>query len=279
MNQRSDRLALASTGSVLGIDVGYSTTRRSSAACWLEWDGNEIDWSITRFRHLEAEWQTALSEISNRGALACAAFDGPLRRGLDTIGCYRIAEKMLTERLGGKIGKPGQSSAPVGKSLNNAANTYAKFVIKKFKMASATHENAIQDDMVVEAFPSSFLGVMLSAPPEHKIARGKRSDYFFQYLAENGKLGMLLDYFLPNRKHKKHWSHVTNHDDRAALVCALTALSAAAHDYVAVGDKNGWIILPPRQFIQKWAWADLKSNAGNNGWLTAFQVGNNKSRS
>jgi hypothetical protein len=50
--------------------------------------------------------------------LTAAAFDGPLRSGLDLIGRYRVAERMLTRRLQPHIGKPGQSSAPVGKLLN-----------------------------------------------------------------------------------------------------------------------------------------------------------------
>jgi hypothetical protein len=54
---------------------------------------------------------------------------------------------------------------------------------------------------------------------------------------------------------------VRNHDDRAALVCAITALAIAAGDFTAVGDADGWIALPPRSFVQPWAWSDLESNA------------------
>jgi hypothetical protein len=46
---------------------------------------------------------------------------------------------------------------------------------------------------------------------------------------------------------------VTNHDDRAALICALTALCVAAGDFTAVGDADGWIVPPPRRFVQDWA--------------------------
>ena len=44
-----------------------------------------------------------------------------------------------------------------------------------------------------------------------------------------------------------------NHDDRAAFICALTALSVAAGDYTAVGDDDGWIVLPPVAFVVPWA--------------------------
>ena len=47
---------------------------------------------------------------------------------------------------------------------------------------------------------------------------------------------------------------VKNHDDRAALVCALTALCVAARQFTAVGDDDyGWIILPPYQKFAPWA--------------------------
>jgi hypothetical protein len=55
---------------------------------------------------------------------------------------------------------------------------------------------------------------------------------------------------------------IVNHDDRAAFVCALTALSVATADFVAVGDDDGWIVLPPRQFIQSRQWSLLSINAG-----------------
>jgi len=45
------------------------------------------------------------------------------------------------------------------------------------------------------------------------------------------------------------------------LICALTALSIAANDYTAVGDANGWIVLPPRDLIASWAWPLLIANA------------------
>lgn len=51
---------------------------------------------------------------------------------------------------------------------------------------------------------------------------------------------------------------VVNHNDRAALVCAL---GVATGDFVAVGDDDGWIILPPRGFIQSVQWTLLNDNA------------------
>ena len=72
-------------------------------------------------------------------------------------------------------------------------------------------------------------------------------------LAEDGTLARLLAHHLPDRLLEQNFGSVTNHDDRAALVCAITALGVASIDYTAVGDGDGWIILPPAAFIADWA--------------------------
>lgn len=252
---------LPASGSVLGVDVGYSPKRKSSAVCRLSWTGGAIAWSISRFRYIDSEWRDALSAAVAGTRILCAAFDGPLRRGLDEIGRYRLAEQMLTRELGRKIGKPGQSSTPVGRRLNRAANCYAHFVAGWAAIAPARHEHAIDEAAIAEAFPSTFLGVMLPRPAGVAATRGSRSDAFFQCLAETGGLQAVADFLLPGHRTSAAWEAVTNHDDRAALVCALTALCVAAGEYVAVGDRDGWIVLPPRRFIQAWAWDDLAANA------------------
>ena len=254
-------MSLPASGSVLGVDVGYSPKRKSSAVCRLSWKDGALAWSISRFRHVESEWRVALAASVADTQILCAAFDGPLRRGLDEIGRYRRAEQMLTRELGRKIGKPGQSSTPVGRQLNGAANIYARSIAARAEIARARHEHAIDDASIAEAFPSTFLGVMMPWPTSVAVTRGTRSDLFYRSLAETGGLQALSDFLLPGYRTTLAWEMVTNHDDRAALVCALTALCVAAGDYVAVGDQDGWIVLPPRRFIQAWAWKDLDTNA------------------
>jgi hypothetical protein len=248
-------------GAVLGIDVGFSATRASSAVCRLDWDAVRITWAIRRFRAVPAEQEAAVRAIAGDVWLAAAAFDGPLRAGLEVIGRYRVAERMLTRRLQSKIGKPGQASAPVGKALNTAANHCAALVIKACQLAPATHAVRIDRKAIVEAFPSAFLGVMLRDPSTVTAERGDRSDVFFQHLTDRGALQLLLQHLLPDRNLKQSLNGVVNHDDRAALICALTALAIAADDYTAVGDNDGWIILPPRRFVRSWARSDLEANA------------------
>jgi len=125
-------------------------------------------------------------------------------------------------------------------SLNVHANACARILLKSANLRRSTHKVAIDDLAISEAFPSSFLGLMIKDPASLKARRGNRSDTFFKYLAENGVLHCLLEHFLAGRKTDSPFEAVENHDDRAALVCALTALSVAGGDFVAVGDGEGW---------------------------------------
>jgi hypothetical protein len=226
-----------------------------------------VEWSIERFRAVEPERNRTITKVAGNVPLSAAAFDGPLRRGLDVIGRYRTAERMLTRRLQPLIGKPGQSSAPVGKLLNVHANDCARIVLDSCDLREVRHSVGIHERAIAEAFPSSFLGVMIEQPEALNARRGDRSDTFFQHLAAAGTFHKLVAHLLPGRSLQTHPNTVTNHDDRAALVCALTALCVAAGDFVAVGGDDGWIILPPAAFVQSWALSLLETNAADEGTL------------
>jgi hypothetical protein len=253
---------LETRGSVLGIDVGFSTTRRSSAVCRLDWDEKRAWWTTERYRALDQERRETIYRMGNGRALDAAAFDGPLRKGFDLIGQYRLAERMLTRRLNVQIGKPGQSSSPVGKRLNAEANTCVRLVLAFANVGPALHARRIDSKAIAEAFPTSFLGLMIDNPTRLWARRNNRSDIFFDVLARDGTFERLVDHCLPGRK-LDDASMVTNHDCRAALVCAFTALAVAAGEYCAVGDVDGWIVLPPRHFIRDWAWTLLSQNAAD----------------
>lgn len=214
-----------------------------------------------RFRALEPERGNAIATVTAGREIVAAAFDGPIRRGFDAIDRYRTAERMLTRGLRPLIGKPGQSSSPVGRLLNKHANECVRHVVRHSKLHPARHGVPIDDMALVEAFPSSFLGMMIADPGRLAARRGDRSDTFYQHLSTAGVLSALLEHCLPGRQLTGSLSGVTNHDDRAALVCAISALCVAVGDFVAVGDEDGWIILPPRRFIQPAQWSLLVVNA------------------
>jgi hypothetical protein len=255
---------LPACGAVIGVDIGFSIKRRSSAICLLAWDRHNISWQIDRFRALSVERDAAIRRATGATgdrAILAVAVDGPVRAGLDLIKCYRTAERMLTNALCVKIGKPGQSNSPVGLKLNEATNACLNAIVPVTNIGMATHQVKIHERCVVEAFPSSFLGLMLAVPTSVKAVRHNRSDKFFEALTDDNTLDCLLRHFLPRRKMETAFSDVRNHDDRAALICAISALAVASNDFCAVGDRDGWIILPPRRFIRPWAWSLLVMNA------------------
>ena len=217
---------ISASGSIIGIDVGYSPKQRSSAICRIDWSGSKVEWEIARFRASEPEREKAITRMAAGRWIAAAAFDGPIRRGFDIIARYRTAERMLTRRIGSLIGKPGQSSAPVGKSLNHHANECVGHLVANSELQAARHRVPIDQKSVVEAFPSSFLGLMIENPKQVAAHRGNRSDVFFQHLATTGALRALVHLILRTKAplHLILILLVINHDDRAALICAFSAL-------------------------------------------------------
>lgn len=248
-------------GAVIGIDVGFSATRASSAICRLDWDRTSIRWDVRRFRAVEPERGETIAAVAGGRPIITAAFDGPLRGSLDVIDRYRTAERLLTRGLGRLIGKPGTSNVPLGRQLNAAASSLVRQVLTCADVGAARHRVAIHPQAIVEAFPNAFLGLMIADPSRIAVERNNRSDKYYEHLTATGDLAKLLNHCLPGRTEQPDFTAITDHDDRAAVVCALAALCIAADTYSAVGDTDGWIILPPRQFIQPAQLALLTANA------------------
>ena len=242
-------------GSVLGIDVGWSRKRKSSAVCRLSWSAHEIEWEIGRFIATEYDREKTISQVANDNPLLAVAIDGPLCPGFYEIGHYRSAERLLSRgELRKRIGKPGQSSSRNGKKLNMQANKSAEFVKQCCFIREAHHHVKIDGCVIVEAFPTTFLGVMIEYPTLLERPK-KRSDRYFIHLAKNQCFEKLVQRLIGNRTWSQPLLEIVNHDDRAALVCAFTALCVATGEFTAVGDKiDGWIILPPRWMFADWAW-------------------------
>lgn len=258
---QSTRKALPEAGAVGGIDVGWSEKRATSAVARLQWDRTSATIAIERYRAVEPERSNTITKILDRPLLA-TALDGPLCTGLVGGRSYRFAERLLTSGFQ-KIGKPGQTSSPNGQKLNREATYCAKFLAGRQLVGRADHPEKIHHLAIVEAFPTSFLGVMLPVADGLKSRKKSSSDVFFEKLNEEGILANLIRRLLPDVDLNFEIGDIRNHDDRAAFVCALTALCIAAGEYTAVGDHDGWIVLPPFDFVQPWAHAIFDRNLTN----------------
>ena len=210
---------------------------------------------IERFRATPSDRANTISRVAGESDLHAVAIEGPLRPGFGAIGHYRSAERLLSRgELRRRIGKPGQSSSPNGKKLNAQANEAALLVKRRLRIRKPKPKVQIDDYAIVEAFPTTFLGVMIERP-ERLASSRSRSDKYFADLAERRCFNRLANRLLGGRKWSKEPDEVKNHDDRAGLVCALTALSVVMGEFAAVGDgEDGWIMLPPRWAFADWAW-------------------------
>ena len=107
--------------------------------------------------------------------------------------------------------------------------------------------NSIHKSTIVEAFPDAFMAVMLSEPAIAQITLGRgKSDRLWKCLIKQRFPSNLIEVLSRQTHPDTSVNSITNHDHRAAFVCALTALCVAKRKYVAVGDlEDGYIILPP----------------------------------
>jgi hypothetical protein len=246
---------------VLGIDVGFSERKRTTGLCLLTVEGSYVrDIQLRRVKTDCDSRSRELLELIPRGThLAMLAVDGPLIPGLsyDANIRYRQAERLLSQgELLRKHCKPGQSSSPTGRSLHKHATALACLVLKLqdkgcLLVVPAAHNERLCEYAVVEAFPNAFLAVLL---PEKwferagKVSRTNRSDRYWEAtLEECDSLPRLFSALgLDWVSVRDRLAKINNHDERAALVCAMTALAVARRRYCAVGcSADGWIILPP----------------------------------
>ncbi|MGH9661806.1 MAG: hypothetical protein ACRD96_24880 [Bryobacteraceae bacterium] len=128
---------------------------------------------------------------------------------------------------------------------------------------AAPFPRVIAERNIVEAFPNAFLGVCLAtsvytASP----GRGEKTDWLYEQCVARGIFRGLADRLAWDRP--RFWQTVTenrHHDERAALVCAVTALCVLRGEYVAVGDATGgYFFMPPWAMWADWARASLDAN-------------------
>ena len=250
-------------GSVLGIDVGFSPTRRTTCFCALDWDRSKAVFRYRLTTSDPSQRRAALSEVVELQPLLGVAVDGPLTHGLRLVPHYRAADAILSRGVLQKRGKPGQTSSPVGQQLHRHATDLANLVLELAVVAPSTHVEPIHNRRIVEAFPNLFLGSLIDECDLPTLTRDASDRYWEALVDKSERLVELIQCLLPGRILDTNLRAITNHEHRAGVICALTALSVVAGDYVGVGDdRDGDIILPPRRLwganlARSGAWFDL----------------------
>ncbi len=266
--------ALPSRGRVLGIDVGYSERRPTTGLCVLAWEPRAVTWTVARARRDAAHRRQSLRRLLGNGPdpVLAVGVDGPLRPFLAYDTSYRSGDALLARGRFARRGKPGQTSSGGGRRLHEEACRLVALALEETTVAPARHACAIADHAVAEAFPNLFLGVLCD--DRDYPARPRRARQWTDELYElrgrtthvRRRLETLLRALTGPRTIAGTWD-IADHDERAALVCALTALCVAAGRFVAAGSpKDGWIILPPADHWgrgprgERWAWRALQDN-------------------
>ncbi len=236
---------LPSTGSVIGIDVGYSTTRATTGIAIISWTEGQIFWDTKNARTDARDRTDHLNSLTReRPGPTATAIDGPLRPGLTVqTNKYRSAEAILSKGPLQQRGKPGQTNAGSGPALHKEATRLAHFAVGLLPLGPSRPECRIHDQMVVEAFPNIFLGSLCDEASYPKRQSRNWTDILFPFVKH--KLSCLVTTLLPDRTINRPFE-AFDHEAIAGLTCAVTALCMLAGTYTAVGsDSDGWIILPP----------------------------------
>lgn len=169
-------------------------------------------------------------------------FDGPIALGLVKRKCeYTFSKMPFNKRC-----KPGLSHFGTGLKLRQAtAKTVSDFT-DIFPHAP----------VIVEAFPNLFLGVLLPEEvylQQPKLIRGQRFDWLYDEITgreiAEGKFKSVLPQVFWDR-----WKIEKDHEQRAALVCLLTAaLHHNGMSYLAGDEEGGNFCLPAVEFWAAWA--------------------------
>jgi predicted nuclease with RNAse H fold len=259
MNSTLSILKPSDRGSVLGIDVGFANNAKKTYFCLLTWDRSRISLNFQCAGTDIEERKSALKEVGTPNHIEGVAIDGPLTHGLRLVPHYRSAEALLSRGALQKRCKPGQTSSPIGQQLHRHATYLANLALTSTHISDATHFQPIHAKRIVEAFPNAFLAAIIPEKDLPQLRRDASDRYWETTVLKASLLEQLVNLLLPGRRLQFDLSACTNHEHRAGVVCALTALTVVVGLHVGVGDPvDGDIILPPRN---SWGIANTSSSS------------------
>lgn len=244
---------------VAGIDVGLTLVDRTSGVCRTG-DGGEV------VAHTYIDRLSRTQALGDEHSFQVLAIDAPVLPMHELHYRPRACEKVFVWGAFQKRCKCGESQVPgTGQALRRAGvDTAHAFVTDVAEGECARpFPRVFGEHNIVEAFPNAFIGVTLAeAKFESTPGRGDKFDWLYDAWIESNvpnRLRAVLDW-----DRETFWRAVNDnghHDERAALVCAITALCVLRGMYVAVGEASGgYFFLPPWQMWADWARDALNRN-------------------
>jgi predicted nuclease with RNAse H fold len=246
--------------SLLGMDVGFSEARRTTAFAWRI--GGRIGVAVSG-----TSWESRRAVLPEHRRFEVAALDGPLVPSSDQTAA-RACEAVLYRRPFWNRCRPGLSHYGRGMDLRRAGADAAVQIAAVVSPTGLGRGPEVMPGVpVVEAFPNAFLGVMLpkkAYASSGRPARRSKSDWLYERALEGGALArVLLHLGWNDPETRARVETETHHERRAALVCLLTAGLAHMGNATIVGDPaGGWLWLPPIAMWAPWAVQGLDEAIG-----------------
>lgn len=206
--------------------------------------------------------QHACAPILASAPFDVIAIDGPIVPAGQDVLAPRAVERLFASGPFQRRCKPGFSHVTgTGRMLREAAGAAADALAGAAPLGRTPCTfPQVRAGAVVEAFPNAFLGVCLSEeayrqmPP---LRRGRKFDWLYEQCISHDLVTRLPCLSCAEANDlQPRFEATANHDERAALVCLLTALAVARGDFTAVGEETGgWFFLPPWRVWEPWAQA------------------------
>jgi predicted nuclease with RNAse H fold len=234
---------------LLGVDVGYSARRRTTGIAW------RIGDTVGAVR-AGTLWSDRQGQLPSGVTFSVAALDAPIlpdHQGCPLRGCEAVF-------YGGAFWnrcRPGFSHHGRGLALRKAGREAAwQFALVLDGKCIAPAVAVRTGVPIVEAFPNTFLGVLLAESAFEKTAKSEtKSDWLYRMAVGEGSIDRALQELgWTEAETISAFENERDHELCAAFVCLLTAGFAAAGTATVIGDAtHGWFWLPPQSMWQAWA--------------------------
>jgi hypothetical protein len=244
----------------LGVDVGFATSSLTTGLAWRI--GDEVGATKTG-----TSWKRRREVLPSGITYSIAALDAPILPEHEEQS-HRGCESIFYGGAFWNRCRPGLSHHGRALGLRRAgADAASQFATVVSGLDLVSELQVRRNCAIVEAFPNTFLGVLLPEAIYEDRDFGfseRKSDWMYRKVAERGifrKLLIQLGWTEPGTITQFHDQAGLdgNHDVRAALICLLTAGFAASGNAVVIGDPtHGWFWLPPKRFWEEWAWTALR---------------------